>query len=683
MMAMAGAQAQTVVKTENWDSSTTLSTYTTAGWAFQDSANSSVQTTIFNSTPNAYKWASSTSATNYVRWTTAQDGNSGDVVVEANFYVDTTGNRSAGVFARANGDPVSTSTNLYRAFFTQNSGLLLNKRVSTTTTQIGSTVGANNTFTTLGWYKIRMRILGTSIAVVAQRLSDNAYLNSSGAWVTAKVDAISTTDSGISGQGYGGLYFQNTASANNYYSDDFSLIRYGDQAATGVTITPNTDAIFAGQTKGYLASLSPAYSSIGSDVAIALSTNATGSFSGTSGTLRTFDNNFGFTYTPGSTATGTHVLTATATGGLTTTGTSTLTVTYQPVTATVTVSATNTNDTQIQIVASAPVGGSGTGYTYQWKEATTAAGTYSNISGATSTTLTRTAAQMGNVTTPRFYQVVVTDSVSNTGTSRLVGVGLTETPIKIGIIGDSILALDSVIVPSTVQSYWSTGTQMARHIRDMLSPRPVTSVNTAQSGTFSSQWDSTLFASYNTGGSYTGCTHFIIMLGMNDGVNGGTESGAHTASQYQGYMISLINQIQVVFPSAKILVVPPYAPANVVGGFANTAQAIDRIVTYQTVISAIVSGCTTPANVRSGNVNTMRAFMINQDNAFLIADGVHPQNTSAVETGSGVTNTSTGSGGETGGQTVLSKMIANSFVQAFFDTFAPGGGSVVRRIQGQ
>lgn len=60
-------------------------------------------------------------------------------------------------------------------------------------------------------YRITLSMVGTTISMRVQRLSDNFWLNSSGAWQSGQTNCLSVTDSGITAAGRPGLWLSQTA----------------------------------------------------------------------------------------------------------------------------------------------------------------------------------------------------------------------------------------------------------------------------------------------------------------------------------------------------------------------------------------------------------------------------------------------------------------------------------------
>lgn len=92
-------------------------------------------------------------------------------------------------------------------------------------------------------------------------------------------------------------------------------------------------------------------------------------------------------------------------------------------------------------LSSAAATGGSSPYTYQWQKSSTSGGSYSNITGATSLTLTDSGLAAG---TPVFYKVVATDSGSVAGTSAALEVITTIAGPNPNSFAQSVISLGSL-----------------------------------------------------------------------------------------------------------------------------------------------------------------------------------------------------------------------------------------------
>ncbi len=154
----------------------------------------------FITSPNALVF----SATGAVRHaeTTANDGNSGNAQTSISVRMENLGvNKEVFVFVRR-----TASTTEYSAAWNGGSGdpegLKLYKRIGGSFTQLGSTISvvpSNNAY-----YRVWVKAVGTTISAQVQRASDSFWLQPGGTFSSGQVDAISVTDSSITGAGTAG-----------------------------------------------------------------------------------------------------------------------------------------------------------------------------------------------------------------------------------------------------------------------------------------------------------------------------------------------------------------------------------------------------------------------------------------------------------------------------------------------
>ncbi len=158
------------------------------------------------------------------------DGKNGNVLVYASFSVAALGSTQIwGVFARCSAYPVViASSTFYWATLSPTANTCeLYSVVSGTATPIGSV--SIGTALSLGvWYQVQLSCSGPTISVAVVRGSDGYSLNASGNFQSAGTEAISVTDSSVSGSGYAGLTLEDhAATSENIYSDEWYFYSYG------------------------------------------------------------------------------------------------------------------------------------------------------------------------------------------------------------------------------------------------------------------------------------------------------------------------------------------------------------------------------------------------------------------------------------------------------------------------
>jgi hypothetical protein len=166
------------------------------------------------------------------------DDNGGNVLVSSHVHIQSgTNDGVAYIFGRSNA--TSSPATWYALVFVSGSaegttGIRLEKAVSGSVTNLTSTLAS---LAQDVWYKIFLQCNNNSIIGRVQRQSDSTWLNSSGTFVSGQQDALSVTDSSITGSGYYGFgQFRATGSGNTYW-DDFSAVAVGPPTLTAGTVT--------------------------------------------------------------------------------------------------------------------------------------------------------------------------------------------------------------------------------------------------------------------------------------------------------------------------------------------------------------------------------------------------------------------------------------------------------------
>lgn len=270
------------------------------------------------------------------------------------------------------------------------------------------------------------------------------------------------------------------------------------------------------------------------------------------------------------------------------------------------------SSTSVSLSAGAATGGTGP-YTYQWKKSVSGPnGTYSNIGGATSLTLTDSPSQ-GVLTC---YRIYVTDSAGSpaTANSSAYPVLLPSTlrpSINLGFIGDSIVgynnsgAYDDAPWQETLK--YLQGILGQKHIVNQSS-----SVNQSVSGTKTADWVSagTYLPGAKTAFAAQSVTHVLIMLGTNDA------NIAVSASTYLSNLSSCVNDL-VSAGYIVVLCVPPWRDQQ-----AGSGQILDVIngllYDYQAQIASLVNGTT----ILQGDRTAYNYFSQHTDEFH--SAGVHP-----------------------------------------------------------
>lgn len=193
-----------------------------SGWVM--AAGYQTETSSFVSSPNGLANVTNNNfGTAY--YNTVTDGNGGDAQASAWFHWSASGGGGASpvVLCRI----TSVSAGLFTAPLTCYaaiadfgvSGFTLNKVVNGVVTQLGASLSF--AFSVGEKYLLYCRCVGTTIILRCQRASDGKWCDSSGVFQTGIQDAITRTDSAVSGAGKAGLVIFRQVGGTTIYADDF------------------------------------------------------------------------------------------------------------------------------------------------------------------------------------------------------------------------------------------------------------------------------------------------------------------------------------------------------------------------------------------------------------------------------------------------------------------------------
>ncbi len=246
----------------------------------------------------------------------------------------------------------------------------------------------------------------------------------------------------------------------------------------------------------------------------------------------------------------------------------------------------STSDTTITLLAPNAVGGTSP-YTYQWKRATAANGSYSNV-GTNSTSLADSSGLVAG--TVYWYTITATDSAGSPQTALSVPVPakLSAKALKTRIIGDSHWATGS---PAGGQN---APTEFVARLQAWLLPRVVTAGgNSAFGGAQSGSWipgaAGTPLEAAVTAANSAGENLYVIELGSNDSTNGGNTPV--TAATYASNMALIINYIKANATGTPltIAVLYPfyyYQPSGTPVGF-DLPTSLNALWSYRAKIDAL------------------------------------------------------------------------------------------------
>jgi hypothetical protein len=213
------------IATQDWDG-VTAPALPSSGWTFSSNLDTSTAVTGITptSSPNMLALTATGSQPQFATYNT-QDGNSGNVVVQANFNtsaINSAFTAQAGLVARAGSTTLDTSSTTWCAGYLDfdQGKAALEQYVSGTHTALG-TLTISGAIAADTWYTLELVAAGSTVSLIIVR-ADGYYLGSNGQWQapgtpTACISGTTT----ISGQGYSGLYL--LATTGVVYSDDWSL----------------------------------------------------------------------------------------------------------------------------------------------------------------------------------------------------------------------------------------------------------------------------------------------------------------------------------------------------------------------------------------------------------------------------------------------------------------------------
>jgi hypothetical protein len=215
--------------TQNWDGVTAPAL--PSGWTF---SNGTWTTTTggFLSSPNGLV-ATFHAANVPSAMFDSVDDSGGDLTVETALYITSGSNNTQGYAgARASSKSSPTGGDMYyvgiRGGGSESGAFYLAKQVAGSGTDLGN-VGSNLRD---AWYKIQVSCTGTAIVGRCQRVSDSKWLDSGGSFVSGIQDAISKTDSSVTGAGYYGVFKYQLSGGEILWFDNFSATSNGMPADT-------------------------------------------------------------------------------------------------------------------------------------------------------------------------------------------------------------------------------------------------------------------------------------------------------------------------------------------------------------------------------------------------------------------------------------------------------------------
>ena len=215
------------IATQNWDGVTAPAI--PAGW----NVDSNYTTTaspgggiVPVSSPNVLALAATSGAVDRYATYATTDGVGGNVVVAAYFNVTNIATHEvAGVTARGSASTLNSSgTSQYRGFLDYQAGEVnIDKFVGGSQTNLANLTASIISAAT--WYLVELTCLGSVLTLAIQRQSDGDWMNSAGNWVGSPANALTVSDSSITGSGYSGIHAQQGTSGGggDWYSDNWSL----------------------------------------------------------------------------------------------------------------------------------------------------------------------------------------------------------------------------------------------------------------------------------------------------------------------------------------------------------------------------------------------------------------------------------------------------------------------------
>ncbi len=272
--------------------------------------------------------------------------------------------------------------------------------------------------------------------------------------------------------------------------------------------------------------------------------------------------------------------------------------------------------TVINVTCGSPAGGTAP-YTYQWYRSTASGFTVGGgnlLSGATTLTVADSASLVAN--TPYYYILRVTDNVSATVDSNQIAGQLFAATLRIGGVGDSVMAGYSLAAGQDPL------TQAANYLQKMYTQKVVVASNQAISGTKTADWLSGTGNLIAAKASFAAAsvTHILIQLGANDAATSNHVSAATYGSNLSNICTDLIGAGYTV-----VLNYPGYIAAGANAG-ATDAQSLALTQAYQAQIDALVNGST----IRRGDTLAFAYFM---DHLSELQTDFHPTVTGAASLG--------------------------------------------------
>lgn len=190
------------------------------------------------SAPNVLSCTTAVANTQYFATFNTQDGNSGNVVEAASFYMPAASTTMRfGLLARGSATPLNnTSTNFYRALLEFDNAELLLQLVQSGTASTFQTVVAG--ITSGLWYTLYFTLSGTSLSAALQRVADGQWYVP-GSWQSSYGILASASDGTLSGQGYSGITTASNGSGGQTgYIDSWSLVAGGASVLCPPVVVP-------------------------------------------------------------------------------------------------------------------------------------------------------------------------------------------------------------------------------------------------------------------------------------------------------------------------------------------------------------------------------------------------------------------------------------------------------------
>lgn len=285
-------------------------------------------------------------------------------------------------------------------------------------------------------------------------------------------------------------------------------------------------------------------------------------------------------------------------------------------------SVTVTSDTTISLTAPASTGGAAP-YSYQWKRATAANGSYSNV-GTNSTSLGDSSGLSAGTT--YWYTVTATDSAGSpqTATSSPVPAKLSGKAFKVRVIGDSHWTTPDTPTGGTNQA----PAEFVARLGAWLNPRAVSlGGNSAFGGAHSADWipgaSGTPLETAVSDANTSGDNLYVIELASNDATNGGNPPVS--AATYLSNMTAIVNYIRANAtgtPLTIVLLHPFYFhnPSGTPAGF-DLPTSLEALWSYRAQLESLAD------NVTVYTVGMGTGYQIvTAQSAYLYTDKLHLSN---------------------------------------------------------